>query len=313
MSTFPTTPPPHPRSPRGRRLSCLALVLLLGLGVCACAFFPYRAYLTCGSSQPATLPATVRVGLYEEFPAQERLAKLQQVDFPVSLAVTASSRQAFLQLREQILDGYPAVQEVYFWPVLTEEAGYYAGPLAQGHALQTAAAEADGLPTLWDLELPRAPASPAWGDWLNNRAFIDTWLAGRTAPTHVWRSAAFMGLDSRLLRAAGLHYDPLDYDQVWLHLDLYTNGSGLPADLMATILRCGVERYGDRFIPAFGVLNDGVGAPEIYVPAATLERDLVLARAAGVSEVWLFGVNGLNAEYLAALHAALPLETFGTE
>lgn len=287
------------------------MVLLLGLAACACAFFPYRAYLTCGSSQPETLPATVRVGLYEEFPAQERLARLQHVDFPVAVAVTAASRQAFLVLRDQILDGYPAVRDVYYWPVLPVDAGYYAGPLAQNRALRAAANEAQGLPTLWDLELPRAPARPAWGDWQRNRAFIDQWLTERTAPTHVWRSAAFMGLDPWLLRQAGLHYDPLDYGQVWLHLDLYTTGNGLPADLMATILRCGVERYGERFIPAFGVLNDGVGAPEIYLPAATLERDLVLARAAGVSEVWLFGVNGLNPEYIAALHAALPLATFG--
>jgi hypothetical protein len=287
--------------------------LLLGLAVCACAFFPYRSYLTCGSSQPASLPATVRVGLYEEFPAQERLARLQQVDFPVALAVTASSRQAFLELRQQLLDGYPAVREVYFWPVLPVEAGYYPGPLSEGRALEQAAAEAEGLPTLWDLELPRAPASPAWGDWLDNRAFIGQWLSRRTAPTHVWRSAAFLGLDSWLLRQAGLHFDPLNYGQVWLHLDLYTTGNGLPADLMATVLRCGVERYGDRFIPSFGVLDDGAGEPEIYVPVETLERDLVLARAAGVSEVWVFGVNGLNAEYLAAIHATLPVETFGTE
>lgn len=296
---------------RGRGRSCLALLLLLALAGCAVAFFPYRAYLTCGASQPATLPATVRIGLYEEFPAAERLAKLNLVDFPVTVAVTAASREAFLQLRDQLLDGYPAVQEVFFWPLLSPEAGYYPGPLAEHRALKAAAEAAEGLPTLWDVELPRAPARPAWDDWQRNRAFTGGWLASRTAPAHVWRSGAFLGLDPWLLRTTGLHYDPLDYGQVWLHLDLYTTGDGLPADLVATILRCGVERYGDRFIPAFGVLNDGVGEPEIYVPAETLERDLVLARAAGVSEVWLFGVNGLNAEYLAAVHRALPVETFG--
>jgi hypothetical protein len=290
--------------------SCLGMLLLLGLAGCAYAFFPYRAYLTCGSSQPATLPATVRVGLYEEFPAADRLAKLQTVDFPVALAVTAGSRQGFLELRQQIFDNYPAVREVFFWPLLSGEDGYYPGPLANGRALQKAAAETEGLPTLWDVELPRAPARPAWGDWLDNRDFTARWLAQRTAPTHVWRSWTSLGLDPWLLRVSGLHYDPLDYSQVWLHLDLYTSGNGLPADLMATLLRCGVERYGDRFIPAFGVLNDGVGAPEIYVPPETLQRDLVLARAAGVSEVWIFGVNGLNADYLAALHTALPLESF---
>lgn len=286
------------------------MLLLLGLAAGAFAFFPYRYYLTCGSSQPSTLPAVVRVGLYEEFPAAERLAKLQTLDFPVSVAVTAASRQAFLELRQKILDGYPTVRAVYYWPVLPVEAGYYGGPLSQSRALQRAAAETEGLPTLWDLELPRAPARPAWGDFLDNRAYLDRWLKTRTAPTHIWRSATWLGLDSGLLRLAGLHYDPLDYGQVSLHLDLYTTGGGLPPDLLATILRCGVERYGERFIPAFGVLNDGAGAPDLYVPAATLERDLVLARAAGVSEVWIFGVNGLNDEYLAALHAALPLETF---
>jgi hypothetical protein len=304
-----SAPAPRPR----RRFSCLATLLACLLAIGACAFFPYRAYLTCGSSQPAALPATVRVGLYEEFPAQERLAKLGLVDFPVSLAVTASSRQAFLALREQIQDGYPAVQEVFFWPVLPAESGYYPGPLAEARALRQAAAAAEGLPTLWDLELPRAPAQPAWGSWLDNRDFLGRWLSTRTAPTHVWRSGAFLGLDPLALRLAGLHYDPLDYGQVRLHLDLYATGKGLPADLMATVLRCGVERYGDRFIPAFGVLNDGVGEPEIYLPAETFERDLVLARAAGVSEVWVFGVNGLNEDYLAALHRALPVEVFGIE
>lgn len=298
---------------RGRGASCLALVVLAALAVVAVAFFPYRTYLACGGSQPAVLPSIVRVGLYEEFPAAERLAKLQQVNFPVSVAVSANSREAFLELRDQILDGYPAVREVYFWPLLPVESGYYPGPLAERQALRRAAEATEGLATLWDVELPRAPAQPAWGDWLDNRDYVGQWLSRRTAPTHVWRSAAFLGLNPTVLRWTGLHYDPLDYSQVWLHLDLYTSGDGLPADLMATILRCGVERYGDRFIPAFGVLNDGVGEPEIYVTAETLERDLVLARAAGVTEVWVFGVNGLNAEYLEAMQAALPLEVFGAE
>jgi hypothetical protein len=294
----------------GRRGSCLAVLLLLALAAGAYAFFPYRSYFTCGSTQPAALPATVRVGLYEEFPAADRLAKLNQVDFPASLAVTATSRQAFLELRDRIFQDYPAVRDVYFWPLLTPEQGYYPGPLAGGRALRQAAEETAGLPTLWDVELPRKPAQPAWGDWLDNRDFTARWLATRTAPTHVWRSWTWLGLDPWLLRVTGLHYDPRDYGQVWLHLDLYTTGKGLPADLMATVLRCGVERYGERFIPAFGVLDDGVGEHAIYLPPDTLERDLVLARAAGVSEVWIFGVNGLNADYLAALHTALPLETF---
>ena len=130
----------------------------------------------------------------------------------------------------------------------------------------------------------------------------------RTEPVHIWRSHASMGLDPLFLRLVGMHFDPLDYPQVSLHLDLYNTGAGRPPEQMARIMRCGVERYGARFIPALGVLNDGAGRPDEFVPPPTLRRDLQLARAAGVSELWLFGVNGLNDEVVQMLRQTLPLE-----
>src|SRR6185436_19675316 len=114
-------------------------------------------------------PATVHVGLYEEFPSPERLKKLTLVDFPVSLAVAAPSHSQFVVLRDEILANYPAVVQVYFWPVLPQGDGYYAGPLSATPGLQQAMREAEGLPALWDLELPRGPAHPVWSDWLRNR------------------------------------------------------------------------------------------------------------------------------------------------
>lgn len=89
--------------------------------------FPWSAYAGCGQSQPQSLPATVRVGLYEEFPVPWRLDKLTQVDFPVSLAVAAASRAEFLVLQASIQPAYPQVQTVYFWPLLSPAEGYYPG------------------------------------------------------------------------------------------------------------------------------------------------------------------------------------------
>jgi hypothetical protein len=69
-----------------------------------------------------------------------------------------------------------------------------------------------------------------------------------------------------------------------------------------------VASYGPRFIPALGVLDDGAGRPEQFVPLATLQRDLRLTRAAGVAEIWLFGLNGINQNVVNMLHETLPLE-----
>ena len=269
---------------------------------------PWDAYAGCGGSQPSTLPDRVRVGLYEEFPAPWRLAHLKYIDFPVTLAVAAPSRAAFTTLRASIMREYPQVREVYFWPLLSEDEGYYPGPWSDAAAVRRAANEAAGLPVLWDLEAPPNLQHPSIGSWPQNRVWMDQWLRARTEPVHLWRSHASMGLDPLFLRMIGMHFDPLDYPQVSLHLDLYASATSRTSDEMTRILRCGVERYGQRFIPALGVLDDGAGKPEQFIQPETLKRDLQLTRAAGVAEVWLFGLNGVTKHVVSMLHETLPLE-----
>lgn len=281
--------------------------ILIGLGA-----LPWSTYIGCGVSQPDALPPTVRIGLYEEFPIPSRLEKLDQLDFPVRLAVAARSREEFLHLEATILQDYPQVQEVFFWPLLSPDEGYYPGSWSNGPAVERVAREADGLPTLWDLEWPR---QGHWfpDDWLGNKAFLDKWLRERTTPVHIWRPHAYFGLNSRPLSLMGMHFDPRDYPMVYLHLDLYTLGQGLPDVLLERVLRCGVEAYGEQFIPSFGVLDDREGPRARFIPVETLSRYLSAARRAGVSEVWLFGANGLNADTLAAIWAALPPASFSEQ
>ena len=298
-----------------RSLLVAGLMPLLWLGASTVEWstgrriLPWNPYAKCGSSQAQALPPTVRVGLYEEFPNPWRLARLRQLNFPVTLAVAAPSRAAFLELRATILHEYPQVREVYFWPLLTYDEGYYPGTWSSAEAVQRVAHEAEGLPALWDLEMPLGITRPSFESWSRNRSFLKGWLHERKEPVHIWRTHTTMGLDPLFLRLMGMHFDPLEYPAVSLHLDLYATGTGLPEGQMARVLRCGVERYGQRFIPSLGVLDDGEGPKSGFVPAETLRRNLELARAAGVAEVWLFGVNGLNETVLTTLHETLPLES----
>lgn len=272
--------------------------------------FPWNPYALCGGSEPDNLPTTVRVGLYEEFPNPWRLAKLRYLDFPVTLAVAAPSRDAFIHLRDEILQQYPMVHEVYFWPLLNVDEGYYPGAWSDHKAVRRVAAEADGLSVLWDLEMPLKFQQLSLASLPYNRAFLDRWLKQRVEPVHMWRSHTSMGLDPLFLRLIGMHYDPHEYPAVQLHLDLYENGRSVPSRQLKQVLHCGVKEYGEQFIPSFGVLNDGEGPASAFVSPDTLRSNLQLARQAGVSEVWLFGVNGLNDEYVAAIREALPVEEY---
>src|SRR5262245_47171609 len=181
-----------------------ALAGLLWIGA-----VPWTTYAACGMSVPASLPDTVRIGLYEEFPTPGRLDRLRLMDFSVSLAVAASSRTQFLQLSDTVRHAYPQVRELLFWPLLTHDEGYYPGAWSDAAAVRRATREADGLPVLWDMELPHDPARPSLPDWWRNRTFLDTWLLQRAEPTHIWRSSTALGLDSALLRLSALQFDPL--------------------------------------------------------------------------------------------------------
>ncbi len=309
-----------PKSPRRHLLPILCRALLWSIPLILIWFaasivewrlgtrlFPWSAYQFCGSQPPVSLPTTVQVGLYEEFPVPWRLDKLKLVDFPVKLAVAASSRADFLKLRDDILKTYPQVKTVYFWPVLSADEGYYPGSWSDPDAVERVAHETDGLPVLWDLEMPRNQIALSFQNWGRNRTFVDQWLKQRQEPVHIWRSNRTMGLDPLFLRIAAMHFDPLDYPQVSLHLDLYMSGAGMSDDELTRILRCGVERYHERFIPSLGVLNDGEGPASVFVPQDTLRRNLKLAQDSGVQEVWLFGLNGLNSDIISMLHETLPL------
>lgn len=301
-----------------RSVIVLGVLLLLGILWLAISFvewrsskriFPWSAYAFCGNSIPKTLPETVRIGLYEEFPVPWRLDKLRLIDFPVTLAVAATSREEFLKLRGQIQPIYPRVREVFFWPLLTHKEGYYPGAWSDADGVRRVANEAKDIATLWDLEMPLGQPTLSIQNWWRNRRFSDQWLRRRSLPVHIWRSQVLMGLDPLFLRLVAMHFDPSEYPMVSLHLDLYTVGAGQPKEELAKILRCGVEAYGERFIPAFGVLNDGEGPEDIFIPVETLRRNLRLAREAGISEIWLFGANGLNDEYLTALKQTIPVES----
>src|SRR5215470_15688958 len=167
----------------GRRWVAAAAGLPALAGLLWIGAVPWTTYGACGMSVPMSLPDTVRIGLYEEFPGSDRLDKLRQVDFPVSLALAASSRAQFLQLRDTVRREYPQVRDVLFWPLLTPDEGYYPGAWSDATAVRRAAREADGLPVLWDLELPRDPTTLSLRDWGRNRTFLDAWLQRRTERT----------------------------------------------------------------------------------------------------------------------------------
>jgi hypothetical protein len=189
---------------------------------------PWHAYGECAPKPPESLPTTVRIGFYEEFPNPWRLAKLSQLDFPITLAIAAPNRQEFERLHDEISANYPMVREVIYWPTLSLSEGYYLGGLSEPQAIQRVIDESRDLPLLWDLELPRQPPVSFLKlseRSLHNRPLIGDFFRHHQQPIHIWRTHTSMGLDPLFLRSLGMQYSPDDAAQIRLHLDLYTMGT----------------------------------------------------------------------------------------
>ncbi len=292
----------------------LMLVAWIGLSIgemiTGFRVFP-DAYANCTLSTLSQVPTTVQVGFYEEFPHDSwRLERLKLIDFPFTLAIAAHSKTEFETFRTKIRAEYPYVKDVYFWPVLKPTEGYYPGAFSDLAAVERTKAEAEDVPTLWDLEVPPGMKHASYTNWWSYQISIDAWLRNRTVPIDIWRSHTSMGLDPDFLRFIGMQFDPLTYPVVKLHLDLYQKGDQeINAERMARILNCGVSRYKERFIPSFGALADGQGTPDKFTRFETLRRDIQLSRAAGVSELWIFSASGITPDVITLLHESLPLET----
>ncbi len=278
-------------------------------------YFPYNfidSYAQCDTAKERELPQTVKVTFYEEFPNPWRLSKLQLVNFPFDIAVAAHSRKEFLSLQKEIHDNYPFAREIYYWPLIPLDQGYYPGALSDHKIISRTLNESHGLPILLDSEFkPGGPdiSVETIQNWWKNTEFIDQWIKDHPdQQIDVWRSHPTMGFHSPFLDLLGIHIDPNKYTNVSMHYNLYSDND-LSNGQKENILCNGISEYGpEKFVPALGVLDDGVDGG-MFIPIDIFRHDLELARAAGVNRVAIFGVNGLNEEYVRAINETLPLET----
>jgi hypothetical protein len=255
---------------------------------------PTDPYAQCGDSTPERL-VTPAIGIYDENPDFNLWNKLEEAKFVDSIAVAAKTEEEYLYYKNEINTTHPHI-DVKFWALLSLDEGYYPGPWSDHKAVERIIQEVGNHPVLWDSEMPFKGKSFSFINWYKNKTIIHTWLLDREERVDVWRAHETMGLNPLFLRLTAIHSDPNEYPNTYMHLELSTTGEGLPDERIYKVLRCGVEEYGEKFVPSFGMLNDLKENESLYIPLDTLKRYLVAAQNAGVSEVWLFSLRGLSTE-----------------
>ena len=240
----------------------------------------------------------MQISFFEEFPTKENLAKLKLVTGPTKLYLAAPNLAEF-ELIRSTLQGQK-VKDTIYWPILTKKEGYWISPFSSRKALKRIFRELAGkkVSVMLDLELPTRQNS-----WLyltqsfhfcGNKKLIGDFIAGHKGHIYLAEYYPEGRKQEGLLERLGLHYQS---GKVKVIKMLYHSLHPFSEDFVRQELRYGKQEYGKNFLVAYGTMGTGVHQTEQNIEPKQLKKDLRLARKAGISEVVLYRLGGLNKEY----------------
>ena len=239
------------------------------------------------------------ISFFEEFPTEESLAKLKYVTWPTKLYIAANSVHQFRAVTSTLKRNKNLLEAVY-WPVLEKKDGYWISPFSRQSALQGLFEELEHtkIPVMLDLELPTTR-----NPWLyltemlhfqRDKKMIRSFIHQYQGDTYLCEYAA----PEKGLQRLGLHY-PDSKSKVMKML--YNSTQRFDEASLLDHLQKDMQKFSKRYIVGYGTIAIGVGGDEPLLSPRQLEKDLEIAQKAGVQEVVIFRLGGLNSKYLKVM------------
>ena len=244
------------------------------------------------------------ISFFEEYPTALNLQKLKLISWPTKLYVAARSVAEFEKIVGTIKN--KNVKEGVYWPVLQREEGYWISPFSEKKALQRIFAELNGknIPVMLDLELPitRNPSLmlTQFFSFYANRAIIRNFIQDYRGKVYLAEYYPEGKRKERMLQFMGLHYPN---SKVYVIKMMYHSMHCVNEKVVRRDFRQGVQALGNHFIAGLGTIATGVLGNEPILSQEQLKSDLRLAKEAGVREVVVFRLGGMNERYADVLRA----------
>lgn len=243
------------------------------------------------------------ISFFEEFPTTQNLNKIKLIAWPSKLYVAARSVEEFTLLQKEIRN--QNINEIIYWPILKKSEGYWVSPFSQQAALHRIFAELKNknIPVMLDLELPTTQNPFLYLtqslNFYSNRRIIHHFINRYRGK--VYLAEYFLGKRGRnYLGWLGLHYSSPNAQIIPM---MYHSMHPLGEQKIRTEFSAAKNLFGEKCIPGFGTIAPGILKIEPILSPQSLKRDLILAQEAGVEEVVIFRLGGLNKEYVRVIQS----------
>ena len=238
------------------------------------------------------------ISFFEEFPTGQNLDRLRYLSQPTKLYLAAESVPEFKKIISNIKS--KNVKECIYWPLLQRKEGYWISPFSERKALLRIFQELEGenIPVMLDLELPTTQnpllyLTESFHFWFNKR-LIQNFIENYGGEIYLAEYYPEGKRSERALELLGLHYV---HPKVKVIKMFYRSMHHFSDDFLKKELQRGKQEYDSRFIPSLGVIAPGIMGNEAVLSPQQLEQDLLIAKKAGIKEVILFRLGGMEKEY----------------
>lgn len=234
----------------------------------------------------------MKVSFFVEFP-EDDFKGLKYVNFPTKLYIAAKSIKEFNLLKKKFKN--KNISEFVYWPILDHKEGYWISLLSKNSSLKRIFSEIKDTPTMVDLELPTKHNPFLFFTQLinifkNKKMIVDFIDNNKNVYTaEYYPQGKFMTYIFKLL---GLHFDPNRWGNKSIKM-LYHSLHNFDEKFIIDELSEGVKNAGKNYLVAYGLLSGGVNGGSVMTQKQ-LKIDLELAKRAGISEVIIFRLGGLN-------------------
>jgi hypothetical protein len=242
------------------------------------------------------------ISFFEEFSSKDNLDKLNLVKFPTKLYLAAKSLNEFNKIKNSIKN--KNVKEMVYWPILKKSEGYWISPFSKRKALLRIFNELrnKNVPVMLDLELPTSQNIFLYltqlTNFSRNKKLIKKLIDEYKGKVYLCEYFPEKKNSQKILKLLGLHFEN---KKVKIIKMFYHSMHNFSTKFVKEEFKRGVKGFKDNYIVAIGTIAKGIKGTEPLLKEKLLKEDLMLAKQAGVKEVIIFRLGGLNKKYLRLL------------
>ncbi len=239
------------------------------------------------------------ISFFEEFPTGKNLEKIRMISWPAKVYIAAKSMDDYVQIRKLITNRN--IKEIIYWPVVERSEGYWISPFTKRKALIRVFSECRGknIPIMIDAELPTTQNPFLYitqgFNFFRNKRLIEKFLRMQKT-VYIAEYAPMHKNILNIMGIFGLHFDPAIYKNKIIKM-CYHSMHHESAEEAERKINEGRRLWGKNFIIGYGTIASGIQGNEPILPYKKLEEDLLRAEKAGVDEVIIFRLGGLNKRY----------------